>query len=111
MIYLSIAAGAAFGGVLRFLLSTRLPLPFPWATFAVNLLGGLLIGWFANRFPGEARYFWITGFCGGFTTFSAYSLETVRLLEQGNYGQAIAYVLASATLCVAAAAATFWITK
>jgi fluoride exporter len=111
MQYLWIAAGAGLGGVARYLCGARLPLPFPWATFAINLFGGLLIGWLANRLSGDSRYFWITGFCGGFTTFSAYSLETVTLLEQGRYLHAALYVIASGTLCVAAAALGFWASK
>jgi CrcB protein len=111
MKYLWIAVGAALGGWARFLISTKLPVPFPWGTFAVNLLGGLLIGWFANRFGGEARFFWITGFCGGLTTFSTFSFETVKLLEQGSYVHAVGYVSASATLCISAAALTYWLTK
>jgi CrcB protein len=71
-------------------MSSRLELPFPWATFAVNLLGGLLIGWMASRLAGDQRLFRITGFCGGFTTFSTYSMETVTLLEQVRLWQAAA---------------------
>lgn len=111
MQYFWIAMGAGLGGVARYVCSTRLPLPFPWATFAINVLGGLLIGWLANRLAGDARFFWITGFCGGFTTFSTYSIETVTLLEQGRYGHALAYVGASAVLCVAAAAFGYWASK
>ncbi len=111
MNYWWIALGAGLGGVARYFLSTRLPLPFPWQTFAVNLLGGLLIGWLGNRLDGTQRFVWITGFCGGFTTFSTYSMETVTLLEQGKYVHAAGYVAASATLCVAAAALTHWWSK
>jgi fluoride exporter len=111
MQYFSIAIGAGLGGVLRYVVSTRLAIPFPWQTFVVNLLGGLLIGWLSPRLDAGQRLFWITGFCGGFTTFSTYSMETVTLLEQGRYGQAGAYVAASALLCVAAAGLAHWLSK
>jgi CrcB protein len=92
-------------------LGARLPLPIPWQTFATNFAGGLRIGWLANRLDGAQKLLWIAGFCGGFTTFSTYSMETVALLEQGKYAQTVANVVASATLCVAAAASTNWSSK
>jgi fluoride exporter len=115
MNYLLIAAGSALGGVARFALSTTLSstlrVPFPWQTFVVNLLGGLLIGYLANRLDSSQRLLWITGFCGGFTTFSSFSIETVTLLEQQRPLSAAAYVVASSTLCIAAAALTYHTTK
>ncbi len=107
MKYALIAAGSALGGLARYALSSALPLPFPWQTFVVNLLGGLLIGWLTHRLDTAQRFLWITGFCGGFTTFSTFSLETVTLFEQGRVPLAIAYVVASAALCIGAAALTY----
>lgn len=106
-----IGLGAAFGGMARYAISTALPLPFPWQTFVVNVSGGALIGYLANRLTGESRLFWITGICGGYTTFSTFSMEVVTLLEQGRYLMAGAYSLASVSVCVAAAAATYYWSK
>ena len=81
---------------------------FPWWTLAVNVSGsfaiGLLAGLFGAMETGQnARLFLITGFLGGFTTFSAFSLESVALFEGGQVGRASAYVLASVALSVTAA--------
>ena len=111
MKYGLIGIGAAMGGIARYALASALPLPFPWQTFAVNLTGGALIGYLANRLEGGQRFLWITGFCGGYTTFSAFSMEVVTLFEQGRYTMAGSYVVASVVLCVAAAAATYHWTK
>jgi CrcB protein len=87
---------------------------FPWATLAVNAAGGLAIGVLAAHLdrghgllgfgPAEARLLLMTGVLGGFTTFSAFSLETVALWERGAPGLAAAYVLASVALSVGGAA-------
>jgi CrcB protein len=77
-------------------------LAFPWATFAINVLGSVVLGFAAALFlkpPDEARRVWYlllgTGFCGGFTTFSTFSLETLELMQQGRPWTAAAYVLGS----------------
>ncbi|WP_031496086.1 fluoride efflux transporter FluC [Bryobacter aggregatus] len=106
-----IGLGAACGGMARFAIATSLPLPFPWQTFVINFTGGALIGFLANRLQGDSRYFWITGICGGYTTFSTFSIEVVTLLEQGRYALAASYIFISVALCVAAAAATYHWTK
>lgn len=111
MRYALIAAGAALGGVARYALASNLPLPFPWQTFVVNVTGGALIGYLSNRLTGDQRFLWITGFCGGYTTFSAFSIETVTLMEQGRLAMAATYVLASAIVCVCAAGATWYWTR
>jgi CrcB protein len=108
MKYTLIAAGAGLGGVARYLVGAWLPLPFPWATLVVNATGGALIGYLALRLTGDSRWLWVTGFCGGYTTFSTFSLEVIQLLEQGRIGMACAYVVASSLVCVAAAGLTYW---
>ena len=82
--------------------------PFPYATFAVNLIGSFLIGLlFAlsarSSIDENTRIILATGFCGGFTTFSAFSMECVTLLKNGNYGTVLIYVSASVVLGLAAA--------
>ncbi|MBK8286494.1 MAG: fluoride efflux transporter CrcB [Ahniella sp.] len=103
---LPVAAGGALGASLRYGVAMWLPVQtaagrFPWATLIVNLLGcalaGALYAWL-QRAP-ETREFWrlllMVGVLGGFTTFSAFGLETFHLLRQGAFGLASAYVLAS----------------
>jgi CrcB protein len=109
---LLVAVGGALGSVARYLtgLATlRLFGPgYPWGTLAVNIVGGLVIGIFAEliarRFDGsqELRLFIITGILGGFTTFSAFSLEVTAMAERGDYLTAVGYVLASVLISVAA---------
>lgn len=74
---------------------------FPWGTLIVNLAGGMLMGllagWLAARSSGDdaLRYLLGVGVLGGYTTFSAFSLETATMLQRGDYGVALAYALAS----------------
>ena len=78
----------------------------PWSTMLVNCFGALLIGvlaqFFANRSSDtvELQFWLISGLLGGFTTFSAFSLETVLLLQSGNWGEALMYVCLSVLLCM-----------
>ncbi len=75
---------------------------FPWATFTINVAGSVVLGFVASAFlhhPNESRRVWYlllgTGFCGGFTTFSTFSLETLELMREGRTGTAAAYVFGS----------------
>ena len=95
---LAVAAGGALGSVARYLVgiaSTKaFGLAFPWGTLIVNVAGSFLIGVFVELFalkadlPQEARVFLTVGICGGFTTFSTFSLDTYRLLDEGHAAQA-----------------------
>ena len=89
---------------------------FPWWTLTVNVLGsfliGLLAGWFgAMETWQNTRLFLITGFLGGFTTFSAFSLDALTLWERGTPVQAGFYVLASVILSLVAAAVGLLLTR
>lgn len=117
-----VAAGGAIGASLRHgagILSVRhLPATWPWATFSVNLLGGfamgLVAGWFALKAAEggqDMRLFLATGVLGGFTTFSAYSLETMNMLRSGEAGKAFAYAALSVIFSVAALGLGLWIAK
>lgn len=118
--WLAVAAGGAAGSLARYavglvLAAGRSAVPaFPLATLAVNTLGGLGIGIVAGLaaarpgFPEAWRLALATGFMGGFTTFSAFSLETLRLLERGLPALAAANVLANLALSLAACAAGLW---
>ena len=118
---LLVAAGGAIGASLRHLVnlgSLRLLGPaFPWGTVAVNIAGGFLMGLFvellARRFGGSAelRLFVATGVLGGFTTFSAFSLDAVMLYERGAVVQAFAYVAASVIVAIAALFLGMWLAK
>src|SRR5262245_45247633 len=109
---LLIAAGGAFGSVSRYAvhgwLSRWAGESFPFGTLAVNLLGCLLIGVLAAAFAGpfpvreEYRLALTVGVLGGFTTFSAFGLETFRLADQKQHVAALAYVSVSVILGIAA---------
>lgn len=103
-----VALGGAVGSVFRYLVSQWVPraLPgdFPWATFGINLLGSFLIGLLIGRLGPEdtgLRMLLVTGFCGGFTTFSAFAYETLQLVQGGHYLTAFAYAAGSILFGVA----------
>lgn len=108
----AVALGGAAGSVLRYVvgyaIQTRLITLFPVGTLVVNITGSLLLGFllrFALDTPAvsaETRMLLTTGFCGGYTTFSTFSYETARLVEDGDWGRASAYVAASVVLSIAA---------
>jgi len=105
--YLWVALGSAIGGVARYWATLAanqwLGAAFPWGTILINVSGSLIIGAVAARAPSDAvRLFVMVGICGGFTTFSAFSLQTLVLLQQGAPLRALANVLLSVLLCVLA---------
>jgi CrcB protein len=110
---LLVAAGGAAGSVARYLLGMQTLRMFgpgwPYGTFAANLLGGLLmgglVGWLAHRGGADQERLRVllgVGVLGGFTTFSSFSLETARMIETRDYGQAGLYVGASVVLAIVA---------
>jgi CrcB protein len=110
--YITVFFGAGIGGMLRLAANRAgilLSLSFPWSTLFVNVSGclviGLIAGWFALR--GQAgqtlRLFLTTGILGGYTTFSAFALDTVLLWERGQVWRSAFYVLSSVLLSIAGA--------
>jgi CrcB protein len=111
--YLWVALGGAIGSVARFWLTglvAALTGPrFPWGTLLINVTGSFLIGLVAGltlapervAWHPDARIFLMTGFCGGYTTFSAFSLQTLELLQGGEPIAALGYIGSSVALCLA----------
>lgn len=111
--------GSGLGGVLRFALGrwvqAFVPVAFPLGTATVNVLAclvlGAAVGFAEARYPASAalRYFLVVGFCGGFSTFSAFSHESLVLLRSGDWPAHLVYVLGSLVLCwLAVAAGMAW---
>ncbi|HMD54094.1 MAG TPA: fluoride efflux transporter CrcB, partial [Phycisphaerae bacterium] len=110
--YLLVAIGSALGGVGRFwisgLVADRIGQSFPWDTIIVNITGCFIIGFFNTLtgtegrllVPAAARTFFMIGLCGGYTTFSAFSLQTLNLAQDGEWPQAAANVFLSVVLCL-----------
>lgn len=119
--FLLVFLGGGLGAVLRHgagVIAVRaLGTQFPYGTLAVNVVGALVMGaavaWFGARgeLSSPLRLFLTTGLLGGFTTFSAFSLETVLLYERGLAGLALLYVLASVVVCVGALVAGMALVK
>jgi CrcB protein len=112
---LCVALGGALGSVARYLLTlgaiAQFGLGFPWGTLAINVAGSALIGVVAGLgVGGDLRLFLVTGVLGGFTTFSAFSLETGLLWERSPMLSA-AYVAASLILALAAFAVCFGLAR
>ena len=110
---LLVGLGGAFGAICRYLLGVQTMRSFgpgyPWGTYAANVVGGLLMGLLVGvlAYRGGAdqdkwRLLLGVGVLGGFTTFSSFSLEVVRMLETRNFGQAAAYVAGSVVLAIGA---------
>ena len=116
---LLVGAGSFFGGVLRYIVSLLVKYTggFPWATFTVNLLGCLLIGVLWGIFSRCANasqqlvLFLSVGFCGGFTTFSTFSKESLQLIQSGNWLYFSLYVAGSILLSLLLVAVGYQIAK
>jgi CrcB protein len=118
--YFWVAVGGAFGSMARFwlaafvaeLLGPQFPYgpQMPWGTILINIVGSFVIGFYGTLTgPGgrivvsfDARAFVMVGICGGFTTFSAFSLQTLDLMRANHWGQAIANVVISVVICLLA---------
>ena len=115
---LIIFLGSGLGGVARHLLNNLVTAfagsAFPWGILAINVTGstaiGLVAGWFAYRGYASAdlRLFLTTGILGGYTTFSAFSMDTALLYERGQPGMAATYVAASVVLSILGLFAGLW---
>jgi fluoride exporter len=113
-VWLAVGIGGAIGSIGRFWLAaamTSLTGPrFPWGTLLINVLGSGIIGLVAGftltpdrvGLHPDVRIFLMTGVCGGFTTFSAFSLQTLELMQSGETVPALGYAVGSVVLCVLA---------
>jgi fluoride exporter len=117
-LWLWVGAGGFLGSLSRWALYvyfSSFAASFPLATFTVNLAGsffiGLLAGWFLHQPNYSLQAFLITGFCGGFTTFSAFSMDTLSLLQRGHMGTALLYASGSMAAGLLAAYAGIWLMR
>ena len=109
---LAVALGGALGSVMRYLVGIgagrALGTDFPWGTLIINITGSFMMGVFAGLFavrwnlPQAARIFLTVGICGGYTTFSTFSLDAFYLIERGELAATAAYMAGSALLSVGA---------
>jgi fluoride exporter len=112
--WLAVALGGALGSLARFWLAAAMTMltgpRFPWGTLLINILGSFVIGVVAAvtltparvAMHPDLRVFLMVGVCGGFTTFSAFSLQTLELLQSGDAWPAAGYIAGSVVLCLAA---------
>ena len=119
LVFIGGGIGAALRHGVNIAAARGLGVSFPWGTLIVNVVGsaamGLLAGWFALRADAgltqHARLFLATGVLGGFTTFSAFSLDVALLWERNALGLAVTYVAASVLLSVAGLFAGLWVVR
>jgi len=121
MIYFWVAVGGAIGSMARLWLGVKVTLltglAFPWGTILVNIIGSLVIGFVATLtgpsgrvvVPINAQAFVMVGLCGGFTTFSAFSLQTLELARDERLMHAGANIMLSVVLCLTAVALGHWL--
>jgi CrcB protein len=120
MNYLCIVIGGGVGALSRYFsgrfINSSVNIKFPLGTLFVNCLGALLIGFLAAVFDRHSvnvkwRLFLITGFLGGYTTFSAYSLETAQYFINGNIKHAVVNILLNNVLCISFVLLGIWLNK
>lgn len=117
MDFLAVALGGAVGSCARYGVGQVLKglcVTFPAGTFAANVLAGLIIGFItglasALGMPPRTKLLLTTGLCGGLSTFSTFSLETVTLVQQGAWGMAAVNIAANVAVCCLAVAAGLWL--
>lgn len=117
---LAVFIGGGCGSVLRFLVSAvigrNVSTIFPVGTLFINISGSFLLGTLTGLLARDVvspewRFFLTVGFCGGFTTFSTFSLEFAELLRSAHYSTAFAYAGASLVLCLLGTFAGLWLTR
>ena len=117
MIALAVLLGGAIGSTLRYLtdlvVQSRHRSQMPWGTFSVNVIGSFVLGMVAAAWAGSGTAYalWGTGFCGGLTTFSTFSFETVRLGEGGAVRVAVVNVVLSLAAGFAAVSLGWWLVR
>lgn len=112
MNYLFVSIGAALGGALRYWMADfvqkYLPISFPYGTLTVNVIGSFILGIIIfvvdsrQMINYQTKIFLTIGFCGGFTTFSTFSLETINLLRHSEYFYAFLNIMLNVILCLSA---------
>ncbi len=120
--YLAIGLSGGLGAIARVSLARALVslgwVAFPYSTLLVNAVGSFLIGYLAFSLPSirwaqaeSVRIVIMSGFLGGFTTFSAFSLETLKMIELGEYAKALTYVSSSLISCLLLCALGIWLAR
>jgi len=116
-----VGVGGALGSIARYwmgiVVARHLGETFPWGTLFINIIGSFIIAFFGtltapqgpHPVPPEARLFVMVGICGGYTTFSSFSLQTLDLLRGGERLAALSYILASTLFCILSAAVGYYL--
>lgn len=117
---LAVGVGGGLGALARYYIAGAIQsatTSFPWGIFVVNITGGLLMGLIVEasalklNLPPDLRAFLTVGILGGYTTFSTFSLDSVLLLQRGEYAQAAFYVIGSVVLSILALVAGLWLVR
>lgn len=117
MNYLLVALGGGLGSVCRYAIGhllTRQSLAFPWSTLAANVIASLILGFLTGLSLKEGmspslKVLFMAGFCGGFSTFSTFSAETMYLVQDGRPDLAMLNIMLSVTACLVAVYLGYWV--